>query len=287
MKNIIIGRSNLSVTIFIPVDCSNNCNFCTSKNEYCEQEYNLKKVIKSIKKLNKNEDIKSYVITGGEPFADLKVLNKILKAIEFGKDVYVNTTLPTNKYTEEELITFINQSRISAINLSRHTSNIEKDKLMFSDYIASDNILNKINKPIKINCFVTNNTDLLAVINRWYKYKNVYLTFRADYRRITKETLRKLDDEIALKILNIKNVKHLYHGGCDVCFDMTFKYADDFIFSYHRGLEHSSISFGDNYVVINDIIIWINGKCYYDWDKCKKTQLKIKNGNIFIKNIEE
>lgn len=280
MNNIIIGRGNLSVTIFIPVDCDNNCNFCTSKQDYCTSKYNLDKIIKNIKKLKGNKDIKSYVITGGEPFADLKILNKILKAIEKDKPVYVNTTLPTNRYTERELVGFINKSRISGINLSRHTTSIETDKRMYSDYIAEDRILTKIKCPIKINCLINNNTDVKAVLKRWYKYKNVYVAFRADYRIITKETLRTLDDEIVLKILNIPNVTHVYHGGCDVCFDITFNYNNIFTFSYHRGLEHSSVPFGD-YVVINDIIIWIDGKCYYDWDRTDNTRLKIKGGNLY------
>ena len=34
MDNIIIGRDNISATIFVPYDCTNKCKFCTTKYLY-------------------------------------------------------------------------------------------------------------------------------------------------------------------------------------------------------------------------------------------------------------
>lgn len=32
--DIVIGRENVSATIFVPYDCENRCNFCTTKQFY-------------------------------------------------------------------------------------------------------------------------------------------------------------------------------------------------------------------------------------------------------------
>lgn len=152
--NIHLGRSNLSATIFVPSDCTNNCKFCTSKESYSIRKPNLEKVLKKIHKLNKMDWIQSFVLTGGEPFADLEILQAILNEISPCKKVYVNTTLPTNRYTEEELVDFINKSRIDCINISRHCDTFEKDILFFSKNIASDDIVFRLSKPVKINSII-------------------------------------------------------------------------------------------------------------------------------------
>ena len=54
-KIYIPGREDLSVTVFIPTDCTNNCRFCTSKASYSEKKPDLKKVIYSIKDFCKND----------------------------------------------------------------------------------------------------------------------------------------------------------------------------------------------------------------------------------------
>ena len=284
--NIHLGRNNLSATIFVPSDCTNNCKFCTSKESYHKRKPNLEKVLKKIKKLNKIDWIHSFVLTGGEPFADLDILQKILDTISSKKQVYVNTTLPTNRYTENELANFINGSRIDCINLSRHCDTSEKDKMFFSEYIAQDHIVSKLKKPVKVNSIIKKDTNIKKVLDRWCKYSNVFVSFRADYRDITKASLKDLQDDITLAILNTNKVKYLSHGGCDVCFDVNFCYKDTFYFSYHRGMEHSSILFGDE-LIINDVLVSQDGKLYYDWNQNKDVKLHIKKKQFIVyKNIE-
>lgn len=284
MLNIHLGRSNLSTTIFVPSDCTNNCKFCTSKEAYKKRQPNLEKVLKSIRKLNKVDWVESFVLTGGEPFADLDILSTILNEISSSKKVYVNTTLPTNKYSEDELAHYINNSRIDGVNISRHAITYEKDQAFFSKQIASDSIAKKIKRPIKINHLVGDGSQVKQVIERWCKYDNVIVSFRADYRKVTRESLKDLTDDLTNQILNIPGVTYVSHGGCDVCFDIVFCYNDNFYFSIHRGMEHSSILFG-NELIINDIIISQDGYIYYDWDmdtsklKVKKDILKVKKEN--------
>lgn len=264
------GRSNLSVTVFVPSDCSNNCRFCTSKRSYSERKADVCSVIKSIKKFCKKdplaEKVSSFVITGGEPLANLKILSLILEAIPARYKVYVNTTVPTNVYSEKKLAAFVNSSHIDALNISRHTSSIKKDRAMFSKNIASDEFVGMLIKPVKINSVTREGDDFVGKIKRWEKYRNASLSFRADYRRINSQNLRTLDDPVVTSLMNVKHAKHVSHGGCDVCFDVTFR-RKNFYFSYHRGLEHSSLPLGTDgsTIIVNDIIIYQDGTLSYDW----------------------
>lgn len=281
IKNIHLGRSNLSATIFVPSDCTNNCKFCTSKESYKRRQPNLKKVLKSIRKLNKVDWVDSFVLTGGEPFADLDVLNTILNETSPSKKVYVNTTLPTSKHSEDELANFINNSRIDGVNISRHATSYEKDQEFFSKSIASDNIVEKIERPIKINHLATNGENAKKVVDRWCKYRNVIVSIRADYRKVTRASLKDLTDDLTTEVLRIPGVTYVSHGGCDVCFDIVFCYNSDFYFSIHRGMERSSIQFG-NELIVNDIIVSQDGHIYYDWDM-EESKLKVKKGVLKVR----
>ena len=77
----LVGRSNLSCTIFVPWDCNNNCPFCTSKHMYSElkDKFNLDEIIRKIKLINNNSNIREYVLTGGEPLSNLENLKKIVQ----------------------------------------------------------------------------------------------------------------------------------------------------------------------------------------------------------------
>ncbi len=269
-QKIIPGRSNLSVTVFIPSDCSNNCKFCTSKQSYHERVSNLDSVLSSIKRFLKEDPlashVQSFVITGGEPFADLTILSKIIKAIPHRYKIYVNTTLPTNRYDEKTLAKYINTHRIDGLNISRHCDTFEQDTLMFSKNIASDIFVEMVNCPVKINSVVSKDTNFAARLKRWKNYSNVHVSFRADYRKVTRESLKDLSDPVIGAILEINKVKHVSHGGCDVCFDVSFRRKNQY-FSYHKGLEHSSVPMGNNgeYLIVNDIIIKQDGEISYDW----------------------
>lgn len=282
--NLIPGRQNLSVTVFVPSKCENNCTFCTSKLDYDAYECNIDKVLKKIRKLSKTgfvkECVDSFVLTGGEPFADLDVLEQILDAIPKEKRVYVNTTFPTNTYSENELALFVNTHRIDGVNISRHCETFEQDTKMFSKNIAKDGIVRMLNVPVKINALLKDGSKVETYLKRWESYNNVSISFRADYREVTRETLRLLSDPILDKMYEIGGAQYLRHGGCDVCFDVVFLYNNHMFFSYHRGLESSSVPFGSN-LLVNDVIVFQDGVIAYDWDRTKR--LKAKNGLLFKK----
>lgn len=93
------GRNDLSLTVFVPWDCGNNCAFCTTKREYAEI-YNDRdldelcaSVARSIAAASTSYAVNNVVFTGGEPFADLPRLAALMGAVAPGKRVFVNTSL--------------------------------------------------------------------------------------------------------------------------------------------------------------------------------------------------
>lgn len=86
-----VGRTNLALTVFVPVDCKNNCPFCTSKKNYTTHKPDGKAMTAAINGLM---DTKAFafpdvVITGGEPFADPELLKDLIdflnEAVPFKK----------------------------------------------------------------------------------------------------------------------------------------------------------------------------------------------------------
>lgn len=123
------GRTNLSATIFVPWDCENNCSFCTSKKDYRDTStFSLDEIYETILKIGCSNKFESWVITGGEPFANINSMYTLLCILEkFDKPVYINTTLPLN--TAKEAIDMINDFPIiKGINISR-TIGIKYDEI--------------------------------------------------------------------------------------------------------------------------------------------------------------
>ena len=252
--NFLVGRRNLACTIFVPFDCDNNCPFCTSKKMYKNIELCPEKIINVIHELNKNYDIVEYVLTGGEPFANLNETRKIINAME--KRCFINTTLPLVKNIDE-IIDFINsEKKIQGINISRHIGH------NFNN-VAGIDIIEKISKPIRINTVINKNfsfDNFDGFVKKWGSNKRL-INLRADYTKLDTTSLKMRDD-----VESFLAQKYLYSGsgGCLVCHSSTFE-ADNCVISYHRGLMYSSVKMGEK-TYINDVIVTPDGNIYKDWD---------------------
>ena len=257
-KQFVIGRDNFALTIFIPVDCKNNCPFCTSKAEYKTNKPNLAKVIRAIKHVAEYDiPFKDIVITGGEPFADIDTLDCIISLLEDyfpDQKCYINTSLPKN--TLEEAIKYINDSYyIDGINVSRHL------KEVFSEKVASDDDIARIKVSKHLNCVLfkedVSDEDLINYCDRMCGLGQP--TFRADYRTITQENLHSFEHKLFKKLDRLFG----YVGStqCHVCH--TDRFENGCVL--HRGVELSHIEFA-NKVEVNDLIIKQNGEIRYDWD---------------------
>ena len=106
MKNPYKTRENgATVTIFVPYDCGNNCPFCINKKEYANPVgFSTDKIIESIRTMHSITPKCDFVFTGGEPFANLTDLQRMLDEIPTTHRVFINTTLPTFKsHTEDDI----------------------------------------------------------------------------------------------------------------------------------------------------------------------------------------
>ena len=82
-----IGRTNLALTVFVPYDCQNNCNFCTSKESYKTDKPSVENVKFQLNRFFEdfNYPIKDVVFTGGEPMSNITVLKDLVKIVPFSK----------------------------------------------------------------------------------------------------------------------------------------------------------------------------------------------------------
>ena len=84
-----------TVTIFVPYDCRNHCPFCINKKEYADcTGFSVEAILRSIAVMDAITPECDFVFTGGEPFAQLGDLQRMLDAIPGTHKVYINTTFP-------------------------------------------------------------------------------------------------------------------------------------------------------------------------------------------------
>ena len=275
----ITRNGGATVTVFVPYDCENHCPFCINKQEYADtSSFNLEEIIKSIKIMSVMNPECDFVFTGGEPVADLNTLGKMIYAVHVNVDagwepfthkVFINTTLPTNKYSEDELAKWLNTmyeaKMITGINVSRHLRTYVQE--------SSDKIFKKLKFEPRINCVLYNihladvniKQKLIDFVNRFRKITG-YIQFRKDYVVTTPENLY---DEENDGILNLLKDTFDYRGSFGR-YRMRVGYEFDYKrykITYHKTLPYSKIKLDDNNTyVLYDIIIKQNGEIRDDWD---------------------
>jgi organic radical activating enzyme len=218
----------------------------------------MKKILKSIDIVNKCDAITEFVITGGEPLIDLKILKRLVAAME--KPVYINTSLPKVDNIDK-CIEFINkEQKIRGVNISRHLGNIynvstcDKDKI---DQIKKYKRINCIIKPE----YVFEEDKLFKFIDH-FADEYTMINFRADYRMVTTDTLKNRD-KIDEWLMN--NYRYEHSANCLVCNSEFFSDDKSTVICYHRGLEHSKVV-TKNYIYVNDVLIDLYGNIHDDWD---------------------
>lgn len=287
-----IGRKNLALTVMVPWDCCNNCPFCTSKESYKGYSPNtlnirMNLLIDTLKKFNRTI-IEEVVITGGEPFADLAQLKKIINVISPKKKVYINTTFPCiNRYNASKIADYINnEDKIKGISISRHCTSFEADTQFFNPNILKDRWLFLIKKPVRINCVLYEDTAFLYEYTIQSKYEyiiqsvieryknapyNVSINFRADFNQMNRNQLHSKHD-LFLDCLHSVGLKYISSTQCDVCHTDIFE-SDGRKILYHRGIPNTAIrKYKPSRIQVNDIILKQDGMWCYDWDGKNKDE---------------
>lgn len=283
-----VGRNNLALTVFVPWDCQNDCEFCTSKDSYSSSRH-VETCMEKIKiQLSKylNIGIKEFVFTGGEPLAApcklLELIKYVYSEAVFIEElsIYVNTSLPNIKYDEGNKKAFMELTRtnmyVDCFNISRHKETYDDDCNFFCGAIYDDSEIEKIVPKVRINT-VYNCLDLTQYFSRWnkvlYRKTNLEISLRADYRFIDEDNLKSYNEEGFRYISEYPNMEFCSSSGCTVCNnDEFFLPADvhkgrlkNLTVMYHRGLESSARTIGET-MLINDVIIDNKGDVSFDWN---------------------
>lgn len=253
------GRGNLACTIFVPFKCGNNCPFCNTNKLYEDYSYDdayLAKIIEWIGVINKNDDVTEFVLTGGEPLFNLSITKKLIDAME--KTVFINTTLPKLKNIDE-IIDYINsEDKIGGVNISRHIG------LDYNVSICEREIIDEIEKDVRINCLLRDDyteKQIFDFIDYWATPYRM-INFRADYRTVTTDTLKNRDKWTEFFLTNFCWEST---SDCLVCNSEFYSDEDYKVVCYHRGLEHSCVTYKER-CYVNDILIDMYGNIYKDWD---------------------
>ena len=177
-----------TVTVFVPYDCKNHCPFCINKGEYADLTgFSAEKIRASIRRMDAITPYCDFVFTGGEPFADLAVLQSMLDEIPATHKVYINTTLPVSEFqTEEDILAFAekNKHKITCINVSRHMQKYVVE--------SNDGLLARLPVPFRVNCVLYKDypaKDLAPYLDRFKKVPGASIQFRFDYTATTPENL--------------------------------------------------------------------------------------------------
>ena len=269
---LLMGRADMALTIHVPYDCPNKCSFCINKNYY-KGKGNLIEILKTINGVRNAIPISEFVISGGEPTADIITLERIARYIGPRK-IFINTTVLKNTY--QEFKAFLSKGLIAGISVSRHTDSYAHDLKMMHN-IATDKEIMELAKytDVRINCTMSDDTDVEGVINRWAQYQTV-VSFRKDFRKTTRDNLhgKREADDIFGHVQGY--IGSILASMCDVCDTRRILIEREDLHNqivFHRGLENTSYVFDKDHIVVNDLIIMPNGHLKYDWNSFELVNL--------------
>ena len=260
-------QGGATVTVFVPYDCGNHCPFCINKGEYADLTgFSADKICESIAIMDSITPECDFVFTGGEPFADLKSLQRMLDCIPSTHKVYINTTLPVSQHqSEEDIVEFTrhNRGKITCINVSRHMQRYVVE--------SNDALLSRLEVPFRINCVLYKNypaQQIVPYLERFLPIPGANIQFRFDYTATTPDNLY---DQGSDRILADLRQVARYTGldGCRMRCGFHFDYKGMEL-TYHKTLPYSTITEtnpadGVTYDILYDILIKQNGDIHSDW----------------------
>ena len=205
-----------------------------------------------------------YMLTGGEPLANLEALQKMLDAIPTTHKVYINTTFPVQEHTTlDEMVAFTerNKDKITCMNISRHLVKYVEE--------SPDQVLGQIACPTRINCVLYKKypaEKLPQYVERFLPY-GIPIQFRYDYTETTPKNLYDQDHDPILQDLK-KYFTYMGLDGCRMRNGFHFEYKGLHL-TYHKTLPYSTIvetgEDGVTYDILYDILIKQNGDLHSDW----------------------
>lgn len=254
-----------TVTIFVPYDCGNNCPFCINKKEYADPTgFSVEKILESIAVMDGITPQCDFVFTGGEPFANLTELQRMLDAIPASHKIYINTTLPLlHGVTRQDLLAFAgkNREKITCINVSRHLVHYVQE--------SDDQLIADMPVPVRVNCVLFQDypREQLPAYIRRIQALGRPIQFRYDYTDTTPENLYDREHDPIFRDL-CRVARYTGLDGCRMRCGFHFDYEGTEL-TYHKTLPYSTIvETGEDrvtYDILYDILIKQTGELHSDW----------------------
>lgn len=287
-------RDDLTCTIMAPTPCKNDCSFCTQKKIYNRTfgTNDIANIIEAVEKLSEISRIKNFVVSGGEPFADMgiaKLLLRQIRSITSGRDLYVNSNFPAENIKK-------------SINLvNRYTNGFSISSHIIDGGYTNIDTVNKINDAIidgslscRVNCVLGDKDFVVDDIEKFitsHLGNNItHINFRADYFKYPKDKVHSTNDRFLVGLKKL--VHHMYDktsvvdcvvSECAVCRTDTLIVADrcnpfeEIHISYHRSNADSTVMIGDT-AFISDVIVMPDGRITLDWDG----NIEVGDNEIFL-----
>lgn len=263
-----VPENGATVTIFAPYDCGNNCPFCVNKKEYKENpNFNLSEVVNSIVRMDWITPDCDYVITGGEPLADLYKFERIVLKIKelnlqgSNHKLFVNTTLPIKREDIDRINKF--KDTITCINISRHINKYVKE--------CDDELIRLLEIPVRINCVLYTEEEALyadKLINRFKDFENVTgIQFRDNYIGVKYDNLyncyvnKRLDNLLKRLGVDVNDCKFHFSS-----FRWDCEISKKPLIKFHRTMCYSKI-YNNGLIEVNDVIINPRGEILDDWNE--------------------
>ena len=288
IRRVMWGREERPLTMFVPWDCGYNCPFCTTKHEY-ETKYPAEKIDyffnrqkESLRRMLEYGFVDSVVFTGGEPLADLERLDELVAIVRRSSGevkIYANTSLNLTEEQGSRAIEYLHLcgtrgDKINGISVSLPYADVE----MFNakGYAALKRLVSVKPWPynfIRVNSVIRGNEGsaqirkfISSILRPCREFGVWSINFRKDYTECTQANLNDCHDPFMDTLMDMEDLTYQGHGGCLVCRNDVFWPKDDIMHrvTYHRGVERSSLRYGD-LLVINDFVIKQDGEIRYDW----------------------
>lgn len=262
MSYLVTNPKGATVTIFAPYDCKNNCPFCVNKKEYKDNPvFDIDKVEDSMMIMNVVTPDCDFVITGGEPLADLELFDRLVNLVRkmsaagAHHKLFVNTTLPVKAENIPQLNSYI--GIITGFNISRHIGKYTHEN--------GRELIDILKIPVRINCVLYNDEDIDGVQSFINMYADYPIQFRENYAGIypynvyaSSQMFEKFSKTFSYKV----------EGFAPKLKRDTFRWSIEIVpdIYYHRTACFSTVWTKDGYQIINDVIIDPRGEILSDWN---------------------
>ena len=259
-------KNGATVTIFAPYDCKNACPFCINKKDYADDSnFDIDRVIGSMIIMNGFTPKCDFVITGGEPLADLDLFFRLVECVDvlnkkFGGEhkLFVNTTLPIKHEDIEKINAWAHV--ITGFNISRHLEKYVKE--------CPDEWISELKIPVRINCvlYTTKNIERANdLFDRFKDFENVTgFQFRDNYIGVNKDNLYVLNT--FCRLVEVLGPECELHKET-FRWNATWDNVKGKPVSFHRTMCFSKIIDEENGTVfIGDVIIDPRGVIKDDWN---------------------